>query len=167
MMFRLDVGRHLFKKTLRSGVAVLVAAVFLMAGSCPGGEGSGDGGAPSIIVLDGTTPVAPGSTKDLGSAMCTIAIMLTIANAGDAVLDLSGTPPVQITGISEWSITTQPQDAIDPGNTTDFIIQFTCASCTGSTTVNDPATVTIESNDPDYPGYSFTVTGSLSCCSSG
>jgi len=153
----------LLRAIMRSGVAVLVAAVFLMAGSCPGG-GSGNGPAPHILVLEGappgTTIILPVvGVFDFGDFLMwgTRTQTFTISSVGDLSLALTGSPLVDTTGDSEFSVSQQPPiDAIVPGDTTDFIIEFNTSS--GGTYSAD---VTIASNDPDVPSYTFEVKGRI------
>ncbi len=143
--------------------AVLVGILFLMAGSCPGGvSGSAEG--PVMIILEGappTTTIMPPQIGlfDFGTVnMSEDSQIFTIASVGDEVLNLTGSPFVQVTGdTSEFIVSPQPSfDAIDPGDTTDFIIQFVY---TADGDYN--ATVIVQTNDPDLPSYAFDVTGTL------
>ena len=152
----------LLRAIMRSGVAVLVAAVFLMAGSCPGG-GSGNGPAPHILVLEGappgTTIILPVvGVFDFGdSTWGGETQSFTISSVGDSVLNLTGSPLVDVTGDPYFDVDAQPPvDALDPGDTTEFIIEFLTGAI-GSYS----ADVTIASNDPDVPSYTFEVKGRI------
>ena len=157
--------KSLLMRVIKGCLAVLVGALFLMAGQCPGGGGGENGEpAPTILILEGVPPpidpILPGDTFDFGDVdwMGPGATQtFTIASVGDGVLNLTGTPLVDMTGDPEFSVNQPLVDAIDPGNTTDFIITFVYDTTLGGKF----ATVTIESDDPDVPSYAFDVIGNL------
>ncbi len=158
--------KFLLMRVIKGCLAVLVGALFLMAGQCPGGGSSENGEpAPIIVILEGVpppiVPILPDETFDFGDVDWVgpgATQTFTITNVGEGVLNLTGTPLVDMTGDPEFSVSQQPPvDAIDPGNTTDFIITFVYDTTLGSKL----ATVTIESDDPDVPSYAFDVIGNL------
>jgi hypothetical protein len=94
----------------------------------------------------------------------------SVTNSGDYTLTLSdplaGTSYVNIVstsypGSSSFSIVTQPLEAIDPGTTSDFIIEFDNTSMDGATYTAD---IRIESDDPDNPAFDFTVSAFADWC---
>ena len=146
--------------------AVFVGILFLMAGSCPGGGTGGSAEGSVMLILEGAPPgtnwILPqigffdfGNKDGSGDTQT-----FTIASVGDEVLNLTGSPLVQITGGSgKFNVSQQPPlDAIDPGTTTDFIIEFVSA---GGPDGPYNAIVTVQSNDPDLPSYAFDLIGTL------
>ena len=140
--------------------AVFVGILFLMAGSCPGGVSESAEG-PAMVIAQGVTPMVPGVTSyNFGDTLAIDTdhdVIFTIHSAGDEVLNLTGSPLVSITGDSQFTVSTQPPlDAIDPGNTTDFVIRLN-----GPSFITYTANVTVESNFPGVPSYAFEVTGTM------
>ncbi|MCD6364607.1 MAG: VCBS repeat-containing protein, partial [Planctomycetes bacterium] len=80
----------------------------------------------------------------------------TIVNTGTGVLDLTGTPPVQISGInaSDFTIVAQPAEHVAAGAETTFEIEF-IPTDSGPRT----GTVIIASNDSDEATYDFVIEG--------
>lgn len=126
-------------------------------------------GIPDIrITRDGGTLVANGGgpidfgTVFIWSSPQSSARTFTIHNDGDgslgsisvAVNPSGGTPA------DTWTMPTPPQPAVDPGNTTDFIIRLTQKDASGTFS----ASVVVSSDDPDTPSYSFSVTGYVTWC---
>ena len=140
--------------------AVLVGILFLIAGSCPGGVESAEG--PAMVIAQGATPMVPGGTPhSFGDPLdidTDYYVTFTIHSAGDEVLLLTGSPDlVSISPEIQFTVLTQPPiDAIDPENTTDFVIRLN-SGFLGSFT----AEVTVESNFPGVPSYTFEVTGTM------
>jgi hypothetical protein len=149
--------------------AVLVSIFFLMAGSCPGG-GNGSAEGPHILITQGATIILPViGTHNFGDTLISFTdydVTFTISSVGDQALNLTGTPNlVSITGDPEFTVQSQPPlDALDPGNTTDFIIRLRSAAGSGFP-ITYTADVTVESNDPDVPSYTFEVTGTMTSSS--
>ena len=80
----------------------------------------------------------------------------TISNTGVGDLLLTGDPIVQIIGpnASDFTVITQPNPIIPPGESTTFEIEFV-PSDTGLRT----ATVVVPNNDPDEDPYNFAIQG--------
>ncbi|MFO7890213.1 MAG: choice-of-anchor D domain-containing protein, partial [bacterium] len=80
----------------------------------------------------------------------------TIRNEGNADLSLTGTPLVDISGSSDFTISTQPASSTvsAEGGTETFVISFNPSS-----TGVKSATVSISNNDPDEHPYTFEVQG--------
>lgn len=118
------------------------------------------------IEISGTndTYVIPGSTDSAGATLKSstfggtpVIQPFTITNTGGLDLVLTGNPAVHITGNPLLSITSQPaQTTIAPGASTTFMVQYN-PEATGSVY----ATITIPTNVPSRPTYSFRVTGQL------
>ena len=91
--------------------------------------------------------VAPGSYIDK---------TFTIENLGDAILNLSGSPIITITGpdAGQFSVIQQPSASIAPGSTTNFIIRFSPSS---SGTKN--ASISIGNNDFNENPYNINLLG--------
>jgi hypothetical protein len=114
---------------------------------------------PEINLAQGTTSIASttGSytfaTTVVGSSTATT--QFDIQNQGTAVLNLTGTPVVAISGNTADFVLTQPTAAtVAAGGSTPFTLAFVPTS-TGTKTV----TVAIANNDSDENPYTFTVTG--------
>ena len=140
--------------------AVLVGILFLMAGSCPGGVESAEG--PAMVIAQGATPMVPGGTPhSFGDPLdidTDYYVTFTIHSAGDEVLNLTGSPLVSISGHPQFTVSTPPPfDALDPGNTMDFVIRLNGLDWDAIYT----AEVTVESNFPGVPSYTFEVTGTM------
>ena len=80
----------------------------------------------------------------------------TIENLGDAILILSGSPIVIITGVdaNQFSVVQQPTASIAPGGTSNFIVRFSPAS---AGTKN--AAISIANNDLDENPYDLNLVG--------
>ncbi len=78
----------------------------------------------------------------------------TIRNTGNAPLNLTGTPIVQISGSSVFTISTFPANPIPVGGSTTFTVTFT-----PTTADNFLALLTILNNDRDESVYDFVVQG--------
>ncbi len=114
-----------------------------------------------MVIAQGATPMIPGVTSyNFGNTLTwgSYDVTFTIHSAGDEVLNLTGFPDlVSVSPEIQFTVLTPPPfDAIDPGNTTDFVIQLD-ASANGTYTAN----VTVESNFADVPSYTFEVTGTM------
>ena len=77
-------------------------------------------------------------------------------NTGEAALELTGMPAVQITGThaSDFDVIIQPDSSIAPGESTSFTVQF-------NPSVIGPhsATISIASSDSDENPYTFDIRG--------
>lgn len=80
----------------------------------------------------------------------------TITNTGSSILNLTGgTPIVDISGNSAFTIITQPSgNTVDPGDTKTFIVRFT-----PSLTTEVSAIISIDNNDSNENPYTFTIAG--------
>jgi uncharacterized repeat protein (TIGR01451 family) len=112
-----------------------------------------------ISIADGdTTPDAADDT-DFGPAVVSNGLVnhtFTIENTGNAPLNLTSTPIVNITGAnaSDFTVTTQPTSPVSGGGTTTFVVQF-APSAAGTRT----ATVSIANDDADENPYDFAIQG--------
>ena len=84
------------------------------------------------------------------------AVTFRVENLGSAVLNLSGTPKVALTGTDSdmFTVTQQPSSTIASQASTDFIITFN-----PTTTGTKTATVSISNNDANENPYNFTLNG--------
>ncbi|WP_460473558.1 Ig-like domain repeat protein, partial [Emticicia fontis] len=110
------------------------------------------------ITSGDTSPVTNDDT-DFGSqsvASGTIVKTFTIENTGTAVLNLTGTPKVSISGTnaSDFTVSVQPASSVASNSTTTFEITFD-PSAAGART----ATVSIANDDADENPYSFAIQG--------
>lgn len=123
--------------------------------------------APEVVVRSGTTLISnndftpgdlPGAT-DFGGvrASASQTNTFTIANIGNASLNLTGNPRVAILGpdAASFAVTLQPSvNQISGGASSDFSIRFSPQGAGIRT-----ALVAILSNDPDEPATTFAITG--------
>jgi hypothetical protein len=112
-----------------------------------------------------TTP-STGDGSDFGGvdvATDSLTRTFTIQNTGTGSLSLTGVPKVQITGSSDFTVTTQPVSPVSvaapspspaPTPTTAFQIKFAPSSAGLKT-----ATVTITNNDANEGSYQFAIQG--------
>ncbi|MBE7436837.1 MAG: choice-of-anchor D domain-containing protein [Spirochaetales bacterium] len=132
-------------------------------------SGTGLASVPDLEVKLGGLTINNGGTVDFGfNPQCPVSDKtFTIKNNGTANLTLSATPRVQLSGVQDnvFIVNSQPTSPVVPGSSTAFIIQaclvpFPAGSFTRAT---DSATVSIDSDDPDFPNFSFTVTATFGC----
>ena len=127
----------------------------------------GTGIAPEMDVLGNSVSIADGDATpsvaddtDFGSVAAdsgTVVHTFTIENTGDADLDLTDTPEVQISGAQagDFTVTSQPSSPVaSGGGTTTFEITFD-PSATGLR----EAEVSIANDDSDENPYTFAIQG--------
>ncbi len=109
-------------------------------------------------ILDGDVTPTTIDDTDFGSigAGGTIDKTFTIQNIGTAVLNLSGTPIVAISGDASFTILTQPSASsiANGGADLTFVVRF--APSTNGTVL---AVVSIDNNDSNENPYTFTIQG--------
>jgi hypothetical protein len=131
---------------------------------------TGTGAAASLIHVNGgssgTTLIANGDITpvttdgtDFGQAIINSASTsntFVIASDGTVDLNLTGNPLISIggTNASDFSVSALPDATIAHGSTSGFIVKF-APTAAGIRT----ATITIASDDPATPSYTFTVKG--------
>ncbi|MCC5945177.1 MAG: BspA family leucine-rich repeat surface protein, partial [Bernardetiaceae bacterium] len=122
---------------------------------------------PQISLAGNSTAISNGSTTPLvedhtdfetveGCGATSFTRTFTINNTGDADLNLTGAPLVEITGAGAamFNLTTTPTTPVLPAANTTFVITYT------PTTVGiHEATVSITSNDPNTPSFNFAIQG--------
>jgi hypothetical protein len=127
-------------------------------GSVPGPQMNLRGNG-KLIVFGDTSPSTLDGT-DFGSLAAGIALdhTFTIQNSGATALQLTGAPPVAITGpqAGDFLVTSPPTSPVPPGGSTSFTVRFTPLA-TGLRL----ATVTVTNDDlnPDKHAYQFAVRG--------
>lgn len=115
---------------------------------------------PEINVKQSTNDIASGGSFDFGSVStnsATSAIVFTIENTGNEVLNLTGNPIVVVGGThaADFTITTQPAgNTIAAAGSANFTVTFD-PSVIGSRT----ATLTIANNDSNESTYTINLTG--------
>ena len=111
----------------------------------------------SQVIVDGdTTPTVDDHTY-FGAVTPggTLTRTFTIRNTGTATLNLTGSPRVQLSGDSAFTVNIQPASTVaSGGGTTTFVIWFTPATSGVKT-----AQVTIYNDDGDENPYNFTIQG--------
>jgi len=113
----------------------------------------------SVTIANGDSSPAAADGTSFGSLLIgssPVVDTFTIKNIGNAVLNLTGTPVVQISGAnaSEFSVVSQPSSTVAASGSVNFQIQF--APITSGT---KNATVTITSNDPNNATFTFAIQG--------
>ncbi len=127
----------------------------------------GTGAVPEIAVSGNGQTIASGDTTpsaadhtDFGNVRRTGGTLertFTIANSGDAILNLTGTPKVEISGThaAEFTVTAQPESPVAAGGgTTAFTIRFDPAELGLRTAI-----VSIANDDADENPYTFAIQG--------
>ncbi len=115
-----------------------------------------------LSIADGDTTPQTLDNTDFGDALVAGGVVthaFTVTNLGDATLNLTGQPIVQVTGVDagDFAVTVQPvSDTVAPGvaNSVDFQIAFD-PSAGGERR----ATVTVLSDDADESPYTFDIIG--------
>ncbi|MCU0417774.1 MAG: glycosyl hydrolase family 8 [Cytophagaceae bacterium] len=113
--------------------------------------------APEINVRQNTTTLISGTgtytfTPAVAVGSSSATVTFTIENTGNAVLNLTGSPVVQITGTEFIVNQTTTGTSVPAAASTTFTITFTPTSAGAKS-----ATVTIANNDSDEGSYTFTV----------
>lgn len=92
----------------------------------------------------------------VGTASGSVTRTFTIGNTGTSTLGLSGPDFIQISGAhaSDFTVTTQPASSVNAAGSTTFTITFD-PSAAGLR----QATITIASNDPNTPNFTFDIQG--------
>ncbi|HOL66453.1 MAG TPA: choice-of-anchor D domain-containing protein, partial [bacterium] len=110
-------------------------------------------------IPNGDTSPSTADDTDFGAVDInggTVAHTFTIQNLGTAILTLTGTPKVAISGTNaaDFTVTSQPSSPVVPGGSTTFEVTFD-PSAVGLRT----ATVSIANDDLDENPYTFAVQG--------
>jgi hypothetical protein len=111
-------------------------------------------------ISDGDATPGAADDTDFGSAAVgggAVSHTFTVENTGTAVLNLTGTPKVSITGAnaSDFTVSAQPSSPVSAANgTAAFAVQFT-PTAPGARA----ATVSIANDDADENPYDFSVQG--------
>ena len=115
------------------------------------------GSSLGTFISDGASPSeTTGSDMGVTNANTEKTATFTIANLGTALLNLSGSPKVTLSGDASFSIKTQPAltSLAAAAGATNFTVAFKPLSAGRKT-----ALATITSNDPGVPSYSFQLGG--------
>ena len=132
--------------------SIVLNTSFVPSGGTPAISISGNG---QQIQAGDSTPAAADGTDFGQVAAGDVRIRpFVISNTGTAYLNLTGSPAVQVSGSGDFTIETQPFTAVAPGGTASFSIRYLPGS-TGS----DLAVISIPSNDPALPAFSFSISG--------
>ena len=113
-----------------------------------------------VPIVDGDTTPGSADGTDFGSAtfgVDTVVHTFTVENTGADILNLSGTPRVEITGAhaEDFTVTVQPAATVaGSGGTTTFEVTFD-PSAAGTRT----ATISLLSDDEDESPYDFSIRG--------
>jgi hypothetical protein len=112
-----------------------------------------------LNIVNGDASPATADHTDFGTTGVTggsVMRTFTIANEGNASLNLTGTAPnyVTLAGSGDFTVTTQPSTPVTAAGSTTFQITFDPSSAGPKT-----ATVSIPSNDTSEPAYTFTISG--------
>jgi cysteinyl-tRNA synthetase, unknown class len=103
---------------------------------------------PHISMLINGKDIASGESYDFGAVRLNSAqqAVVSIKNTGPEYLQLTGHPPVSISGADAllFTVPSQPSSSIEPHSRRDFTLVFTPPSLGAKT-----AALSIESNDPD------------------
>ncbi len=121
--------------------------------------GEGSGAAPRMAITEGSTSYSHNAEINLGSVQendSGSARTFTITNTGSQNLTFTNSPAISKAGTNHTEFTIgQPSNAnLTPGNSRTFTITFE-PTVDGSKT----ATLTIETNDPDFPAFELDLVG--------
>jgi hypothetical protein len=107
-------------------------------------------------ISSGSTVASWGTDTDFGGSdmMKKVSNAFTLANVGNAPLNITGMVSVGGANAGDFVVDTPPPASIAPGGTASLGISFT-PTAVGVRT----ATIQITSDDPDQSPYSFTVSG--------
>jgi sugar lactone lactonase YvrE len=116
-------------------------------------------GAPDIQVSRAGVAIPSGGSAYVGTcqvAPSTKVVTLTIANIGKSALKLTGSPVVVLGGadLASFSLGSLPFTTIADGQNSTFTLEF-APDLVGDKSIS----VSIASDDPDTPLYTFTITG--------
>ncbi|TDU80882.1 Calx-beta domain-containing protein [Prosthecobacter fusiformis] len=129
-------------------------------------QGTGTAVTPEIAVSGNSVEIANGSDApttadhtdfgDVATPGGSLLRTFTIANSGSAVLNLTGSPKVAVSGThaADFSVTTQPGASIAASGSTTFQVTFAPAA-TGLRS----ATLSIQNDDSDENPYTFDIQG--------
>jgi hypothetical protein len=113
---------------------------------------------PSMALRQGSA-ISQGGTFNFPATIRTYNadITFTISNSGNGTLTFSGSPIVVLGGTdaARFSVLSQPSGTVAPGSSTTFTLRFIPAAVSTYS-----ATVTLASDDPTYPSFTFNVGGS-------
>lgn len=109
-----------------------------------------------VTIIDGDSGPTTVDHSDFGTVTIpgTVTRTFTIQNTGAAPLILTGTPIVEITGSSNFTVVTAPATTIAPGGSTTFQVTFSPSSTGASVAI-----ISINNNDDDESIYDFTIQG--------
>lgn len=112
-----------------------------------------------VSIADGDATPSLIDYTDFGSADVasgSVDRVFAVANLGNATLNLTGTPRVQISGVhaADFSVTVQPSSPVAPSGSTAFTVHFD-PSATGLRS----ATVSIANDDANENPYNFAIQG--------
>lgn len=116
--------------------------------------------APRVQISVGATDVNPGDVltlPDTAVADTSEPLVLTIANEGDAALELPADDPPELSGDGEFMFfldTSETAEVVQPGESTTLEVVF-FPSAAGK----QEATLTINTNDPSVPVFAVTFSG--------
>ena len=134
---------------------LLVFALF----SCDSKSSPDTEPSPDIAIQISGKEIASGEGCDFGSVEMDTAqeVIVSLRNTGSGNLQLTGNPPVTISGAdaSQFAIQTQPDSSVAPGSSRDFSLVFAPLSLGAKI-----ATLSIASNDPDEGVFTVGLQGS-------
>jgi autotransporter-associated beta strand protein len=139
---------------------VLATVVFASLGAAPAPVSVMSVQGNSTAITNGATPPTTANYTDFGStnvATGTVVRTFTILNTGDAVLNLTGSPTVAVSGAqaAEFTVTSQPATPVAVSNgTTTFQVTFAPAA-PGLRS----ATLSIANDNPTNNPYAFAIQG--------
>lgn len=114
--------------------------------------------APLLALSSSSLAIAPGETVTGSAAVggAPLVVTFTIRNGGNAALNLTGSPMVQVSGTnaSDVRITQPQQNSLTPNTSTTFQLSFS-PGAVGTRT----AKLTIPSNDPLQPAFTVNLLG--------
>lgn len=117
---------------------------------------SDDGGAGSVFIAAGDRTPSLQDGTDFGRVNLSQSMVrtFTIRNTGDAPLELTGSPRVEIigNGRARFTVLSTPSGVLRPGESTSFSVLFV-----PNDTRLKPATIKVLTDDPDQGNYTFKI----------
>jgi len=147
------------RNMLRAGLITCAALVTFMVIACEGSPLLGVVRRPRLLILQGENPIADGGVwynTGVVAGQSSDPISFTIDNT-EGTTDLLFTATTGYVAVTEglFSVDTQPSASIGAGSSGLFSLVY----FPDGAEMVDVAAVTINSNDPDYPSFSFYVVG--------
>lgn len=111
----------------------------------------------SMVVTLGLQEIAPDGSVAFGGIFVNAVktLVLIVENRGTGTLRLTGSPRVELSGSTKFSLLSMPPSTIEPGESSIMAVEFRPAGASGAFA----ATATIVTNDPEHPSFKLSLQG--------